>query len=91
MSWSFTLIGKPQDVAAKMREEDFARYVPEGLKRLTDDLAEKCDLPETRMLLVESSGHVDHRQDGKMAWGSFTLKVGTTDIVQPKPEAAPQS
>jgi len=83
MSWSFTLVGKPQDVAAKLREEGFGQYIPEGIKQLADSLAEKCDLPETRDLFIESNGHTQHRTDGKMEWGSGTLTFKTVDRMKP--------
>lgn len=79
MSWSFMLVGKPPQVAAKLREEAFGRYIPEGMKQLADSLAEKLDLPETRELYIESNGHFEHREDGKASWGSFELKVKTVD------------
>lgn len=96
MSWSITAIGKPSEIAQKVKDALVSNRAQSGHGPVFDhiegaveqafvgaqDAVDYGTSLSTRIVLVESSGHID-----ASGGGSFELNARTIYGTEPKPAA----
>ena len=59
MSWGYSAAGTGKVMAGNIRANG-GTYMPEGIKKAVEEIAAK--VPDDRILVVESSGHIEMRR-----------------------------